>query len=56
MLERYRSNERTTPRTPLARRLQPQTLRARFDRQIAEEEKRRKRVEELRPRFQRGML
>jgi hypothetical protein len=56
MLERYRSNERSTPPTPWARRLHAQTLRTRFNRQIAEEEKRRKRAEELRRRFQRGML
>jgi hypothetical protein len=56
MLERYRSNKRNTPRTPMARRLHAQTLRARFDRQIADEEKRRERAEELRRRFQRGML
>jgi hypothetical protein len=56
MLERYRSKERATPSTPMARRLHAQTLRARFNRQIADEEKRRQRAEELRRRFQRGML
>ena len=55
MLERYRSNKRTTPSTPLARWAKAQAMRARFDQQIAEAE-RRKRAEELRRRFQRGML
>src|SRR5262249_36698611 len=39
---------RLTPLTPLGRGWRAQTLRARRDRQIAEEDKRRKRAEELR--------
>jgi hypothetical protein len=48
--------ERPTPTTPLARRARAQALRARLDRQIEGEEGRRRRAEELRRRFQRGML
>jgi hypothetical protein len=51
-----RTSGRTTPKTPLARRLHARALRERLDRQIQAEELRRKRAEEMRRRLRLGLL